>query len=41
MNEEINFLLPGDNSMPQMHLSLDFYIVLFDHLQKRKKESKK
>ena len=45
MNEMVNkFLLAGDKFMPKMHLkftySLGLHIVLVDHLQKTKKESK-
>ena len=40
MNKIINkFLLAEDIFMPEMHLRLDLYIVLVDHLQKTKKES--
>ena len=41
MNEIVNkFLLAGDGFMPEMHLSLDLYIVLVVHLQKPKEECK-
>ena len=40
MNEIVNkFLLGGDKFMPEIY-SLDLRIVLVDHLQKTKEESK-
>ena len=40
MNETVNnFLLPGDKSVPEMHLKQpDLLTVIVDHLLKTKKE---
>ena len=41
MNETVNkFLLAGNKFMPEVHLRLDLYIVLVDHLHKANKEYK-
>ena len=39
INKTVNkILLAGDKFMPEMHLRLDLYIVLVDHLRKTKNE---
>ena len=39
INKIVNkILLAGDKFMPEMHLRLDLYIVLVDHLRKTKNE---